>query len=158
MLAARVDEKVLGYLGRALSMELSAVQQYTTQARLVGSWGLSEAAENLRREAEEELQHADRIIERMLAIGVAPGGSQLRPVKLAGDLAGLLLINQQMEAQAIQLYQLAVRHSAQVGDHDSRLFFEALLKEEQHHHAELADWLNRLQVPQQATHARRNYP
>ncbi|KPJ97141.1 MAG: bacterioferritin, partial [Gammaproteobacteria bacterium SG8_15] len=95
MLSARPDQKVLGYLGRALSLELSAVQQYTTQARLVATWGLSEAAASLRKEAEEELQHADRIIERMLAIGVAPNASQLRSVKLAADLFALLQINQQ---------------------------------------------------------------
>jgi bacterioferritin len=150
MLAARPDQKVLGYLGRALSLELSAVQQYTTQARLVATWGLSEAAASLRKEAEEELQHADRIIERMLAIGVAPNASQLRSVKLAADLFALLQINQQLEADIIQLYHSATQHCARVGDHDSRMFFEELLKEEQQHHAELETWLNRLQqVPKQ---------
>jgi len=145
MLAARPDQKVLGYLGRALSLELSAVQQYTTQARLVATWGLSEAAASLRKEADEELQHANRIIERMLAIGVAPNGSQLRPVKLAADLSGLLQINQQLEADIIQLYHSATLHCARAGDHDSRAFFEELLTEEQQHHAELGMWLNRLQ-------------
>ncbi|MEJ2509050.1 MAG: bacterioferritin, partial [Gammaproteobacteria bacterium] len=38
------DQRVLGYLGRALSLELSAVQQYSTQARLVAAWGLNEPA------------------------------------------------------------------------------------------------------------------
>ena len=32
------DQRVLGYLGRALSLELSAVQLYTAQARLAESW------------------------------------------------------------------------------------------------------------------------
>ena len=31
-----VHPRVLGYLGRALSLELTAVQQYMTQASLVG--------------------------------------------------------------------------------------------------------------------------
>jgi bacterioferritin len=149
MFAIRSDQKVLGYLGRALSLELSAVQQYSTQARLVASWGLSEAAASLRKEADEELKHADRIIERMLAIGVAPGGSQLRAVQLATDLSGLLLANQQFEADVIQLYRSAAGHCASVGDHDSRVFFEELLKEEQQHLAELDAWLQQLQqLPQ----------
>jgi bacterioferritin len=145
MFVARSDQKVLGYLGRALSLELSAVQQYSTQARLVATWGLSEAAASFRKEAGEELQHADRIIERMLAVGVAPSASQLRPVKLAADLTGLLVLNQQFEAEVVALYQAAAKHAASAGDHDSRLFFEELLKEEQHHHAELEAWLKRLQ-------------
>jgi bacterioferritin len=156
MLAARPDQKILGFLGRALSLELSAVQQYSTQARLVASWGLSEAADSFRKEAGEELQHANRIIERMLAVGVAPAGSQLRPVKLAKDLSALLQIDQAFEADVIQMYQTAARYCASVGDHDSRVFFEELLKEEQQHLAELDAWLHRLQeVPQQRMSGRR---
>lgn len=156
MLAAQPDQRVLGYLGRALSLELSAVQQYSTQARLVASWGLGEAADSMRKEAGEELQHADRIIGRMLAVGVAPAASQLRPVTLSGDLSGLLKVNQQFEADVIRLYQAAARHCAAVGDHDNRVFFEGLLVEEQQHHAELGAWLQRLQqVPEQRNHATR---
>jgi bacterioferritin len=145
MLMARADQNVLGYLGRALSLELSAVQQYSTQARIVVSWGLSEAAASFSKEAGEELRHAERIIERMLAVGAAPGGSQLRPVKLARDLSGLLAIDQQFEADVIEMYASAVCYCASTGDHDSRVFFEELLSEEQLHHAELQAWQRRLQ-------------
>lgn len=153
MLAGHPDQKVLGYLGRALSLELSAVQQYSTQARLVSAWGLNEAAASLGKEADEELQHANRIIDRMLALGVAPGGSQLQPVQLADNLSALLQLNQQLEADIIQLYHSATHYCAGVGDHESRIFFEELLREEQQHHADLETWLNRLhQAEQQYTH------
>ncbi len=156
MLAARCDQKVLGYLGRALSFELSAVQQYSTQARLVASWGLTEAAASFSKEAGEELQHADRIIARMLAVGVAPAASQLRAVKLAGNLSALLQLDKQFEMEAIELYHAAARYCATAGDHDSRVFFEALLKEEQLHLAELDAWLQRLQqVPNERTRGMR---
>jgi bacterioferritin len=156
MLAARADQRVLGFLGRALSLELSAVQQYSTQARIAASWGLSEAAASFSKESGEELRHADRIIERMLAVGAAPGGSQLRPVRLAQDLSGLLMIDQQLEADVIEMYTSAVRYCAGIGDHDSRVFFEELLGEEQQHHAELNAWQQRLQqVPEQRMHGRR---
>ncbi len=145
MLASRADQAVLGYLGRALSLELSAVQQYSTQARLVASWGLSEVAANFQKEVAEEQQHVERIIERMLAVGVAPAASQLRAVKLATDLSGLLRADQQFELEVIALYDAATRHCARAGDHDNRLFFEALLKEEQTHLLELELWLQRLQ-------------
>ena len=144
MFAARTDPKVSGYLGRALSLELSAVQQYSTQARLVAAWGLIDASASFGKEAEEELQHANRIIDCMLAIGVAPNASQLQPVKLAASLTGLLQLNQRMEKDIIQLYLSATRYCASMGDHDSRLFFGELLKEEQQHYAELEMWINRL--------------
>jgi len=145
MSAARSDPKVLGHLGRALSLELSAVQQYSTQARLVAAWGLNDASASFDKEAEEELQHANRIIDRMLAVGVAPNASQLRPVKVAANLFELLRLNQQLESDIIQLYRSATRYCASRGDHDSRLFFEELLREEQQHHADLEMWIKRLQ-------------
>ena len=144
MLAARADQRVLGYLGRALSLEFSAVQLYSTQARLVASWGLADAAEHLRHEVEEELQHTERIIDRMLAVGVAPSASQLRPVKLGQNLLEMLQINQRFEQELIGLYHAAARYSARIGDHDSRLFFSALLEEERKHHEELQEWQDQL--------------
>ena len=45
---AGTHPRVLGYLGRALSLELSAVQQYMTQASLLSLWGQAAAAERFR--------------------------------------------------------------------------------------------------------------
>ena len=60
-----MDQHILGYLGRALSLEFSAVQMYSTQARLVASWGLDGPAARLVAEAREEMGHVERIIDRM---------------------------------------------------------------------------------------------
>ena len=141
MLQAQADSRVFGYLGRALSLEISAVQLYSTQARLLGAWGLAEASERLRTEAAEELAHADRIIGRMLALGVSPGASQLRPVQFGRNLKELLTHDHAFENELINLYEQAIRHCARAGDHDNRLFFEALLEEERSHAQTLVQWL-----------------
>lgn len=147
MLTAHTDQRILGYLGRALSLEFSAVQQYSTQARLLTAWGQAEPAARLRAESEEELQHVDRIIERMLALGVAPNASQLRPVRLGHSLTELLAVNMAFEQELISLYADAARYSAQAGCHDDRIFFEGLLADEQHHHQALSQWIQQLQGP-----------
>ena len=141
------DERVLGYLGRALSMELSAVQLYTTQARLVSGWGLDEPAKRFRHEAHEEMGHVERIISLMLALGVAPNASQLRPVKLGRDLRELLEYDQAFEDELVSLYRDAATHCAHSGNHECRLFFEELLEEESQHSRELAHWLAELEQP-----------
>ena len=150
MSIANVDQRVLGYLGRGLSLELSAVQLYSTQAKLVDNWGLAEVAGKLSAEAKEELEHAERIISRMLALGVAPNASQLRPVTLGRNLEELLQADHAFEAELVGLYSDAVRHCARIGDHDSRLFFEGLLQEEQGHAEELQRWLQELGQPKRA--------
>ena len=139
-----VHPRVLGYLGRALSLELSAVQQYMTQASLVGLWGDAEAAERFRRETVEEMQHAEKIVQRMLAVGVAPAASQLRAVTHAPDLIGLLRHNNQLENDLISLYAEASRFCVLVGDASNEAFFRELLNDEQHHGAELSAWLQSL--------------
>jgi bacterioferritin len=145
---ARADQQVLGYLGRALSLELSAVQLYSTQARLLGVWGLAEASRRMSHEAHEELEHANRIIGRMLALGVAPNASQLRPVTLGSNLLELLQFDYEFENELVQLYTQATHHCARIGDQDSRVFFEALLNEEKAHAFELAHWIKQCEAGQ----------
>ena len=145
MYPANADQQVLGYLGRALSLELSAVQLYSTQAMLTASWGLTEASEKFRAESIEEMGHAERIIGRMLALGVAPNASQLRPVRLGQTLQQLLEIDHALEKELVKLYSDAAAHCTRCGDQDSRLFFESLLGEEQEHAKELLQWIEKLQ-------------
>ncbi|WP_126453030.1 ferritin-like domain-containing protein [Sulfuriflexus mobilis] len=141
MFHINTDERVLGYLGRALSLELSAVQLYSTQSMLVASWGLTDVADKLRAESREEMGHAERIISRMLALGVAPNASQLRPVRLGRNLQELLQYDYAFENELISLYDDATRHCVSVADSDNRLFFEALLNEEKAHAADLTQWI-----------------
>lgn len=136
--------RVLGYLGRALSLELSAVQQYMTQASLVESWGDLEAAQRFRQETVEEMRHAETIVQRMLALGVAPGSSQLRPAGHGRDLEALLRQNMVLEEELVNLYGEAVRFCLLVGDTDSEAFFRQLWTDEQHHAEDLAGWLRSL--------------
>lgn len=139
-----VHPRVLGYLGRALSLELTAVQQYMTQASLAETWGQAEAAERFRRETVEEMRHAEQLVQRMLAVGVAPASSQLRPVAQAADLAGLVRRNLDLEDDLVNLYAEASRFCLLVGDSEHQALFSQLLQEEQQHAEDLASWLQQL--------------
>ena len=144
MFHINADERVMGYLGRALSLELSAVQLYSTQTMLVSSWGLTDVADKLQAESREEMAHAERIISRMLALGLAPNASQLRPVRLGRNLQELLQYDAAFENELISLYDDAVRYCVSITDYDNRLFFEALLNEEKTHATDLMQWLQEL--------------
>jgi len=141
-----VHPRVLGYLGRALSLEFSAVQQYMTQGSLVELWGDQTAATRFRQDTVEEMQHAETIINRMLQLGVAPAASQLRPVAHAPDLVGLLRQNALLEDSLIQHYAEAFRFCVLIGDSANEAFFRQLWSEEQLHGEDLAQWLATLGV------------
>ena len=144
------DPAILGYLGRALSFELSAVQQYLSLAKLLEHRGMPQAGEQFRHEAQEEMEHAERIIGRMLALGVAPGASQLRPVRLDGSLPQLMQHAGQMEAEIVNFYAQAVHYCSRVQDHENRIFFETLLREEQEHASSLDTWRQAVESGQSA--------
>ena len=139
-----VHPRVLGYLGRALSLELTAVQQYMTQASLVGLWGDESSAERFREETVEEMQHAEKIVQQMLQLGVAPAASQLQPVRHAPDLVGLLEQNTELEQQLVDHYAEATRFCNLINDEANAAFFQALLEDEQHHSRDLEAWLHEL--------------
>lgn len=139
-----VHPRVLADLGRALSLELTAVQQYLTQAVLVERWGDSQAADRFRRETVEEMQHAERLVNRMVQLGFAPGASQLRPATNAADLEGLLRQNAALEQQLISHYANAWDLCQRIGDTANGTFFQALWQEEQRHGEEMAAWLESL--------------
>lgn len=136
-----VHPRVLGYLGRALSLELSAVQQYMTQASLLALWGDGVSAERFRQETVEEMQHAERLVQQMLRLGVAPAASQLKPVSAARDLTGLLRLNIVQEDELIQHYAEANRFCLLVSDPGNAQFFHDLWQEESQHGEELHQWL-----------------
>jgi bacterioferritin len=142
-----VHPRVLGFLGRALSLELSAVQQYMTHASLLEQWGEGEWADRLRLETVEEMKHAERIVQRMLRLGVAPAASQLLPAETAGDLGGLLRHDAALEELLIHHYGEAVRFCVLIGDGEGEGFFRELWNEEREHGEELGRWLRQLEGP-----------
>ena len=153
-----VHPRVLGYLGRALSLELTAVQQYMTQASLVGLWGDQASSNRFREETVEEMQHAERIVQQMLALGVAPAASQQQPVTHAPDLVGLLEQNADLEQQLISHYDEATRFCQLIGDDANAGFFAALLEDEQHHGRDLEAWLQELGGRRRRGYARYGAP
>lgn len=140
-----VHPRVLADLGRALSLELTAVQQYLTQAVLLDQWGDGGSADRFRRDTVEEMQHAERIVKRMIRLGVAPGASQLQPVSHAGDLAGLLRLSWALEDQLVAHYGEAVALCQRVGDVENQAFFQELWLEERQHGEALESWLTSLE-------------
>jgi len=134
------EPDIYGYLGRALSLELSAVQQYLSLSSLMKIRGMPQVGEQFHHEAAQEMEHADRIIGRMLALGVAPNASVLRPVRLDGSLPQLMGHVGRMETEIVDFYAQAVRHCSRTQDHENRIFFESLWNEERQHAGKIDTW------------------
>ena len=134
-----VDPRTLGWLARALTHEMSAVQQYLAQSVLARLWGDYELSMHLRREAVEELGHAERLMERLIRLGVAPSAGNLPPARLGRSVDELLAADRVLEVDAVRLYEEAVAHARRMRDGDSVKLLEGILGEEIAHVREIDD-------------------
>lgn len=128
-----VDPRTLGWLARALTHEMSAVQQYLAQSVLARLWGDERLAEHLRHEAVEELGHAERLMEKLILSGMAPSAGNLTPARLGRTADELLAADRQLEVDAVQLYRHAVAHAERMRDADSAQLLAGILAEEMSH-------------------------
>lgn len=133
----RVDPRTLGWLNRALNHEMGAVQQYLAQSVLARLWGDEALSRQLHRECVEELDHAARLMERLILEGVAPGAGTLPPARLGRQAAALLEADRALEINAVRLYESALAHARKVRDEAAERLFEQLLAEEAQHVREL---------------------
>lgn len=134
-----VDPRTLGWLARALTHEMSAVQQYLAQSVLARLWGDDTLAKTLRHEAVEELAHAERLMEVLIRQGVAPSAGNLAPARLGRTPGALLAADHQLEVDAVRLYQQALAHATRMRDGETARLFSEILEEERAHVATLSD-------------------
>lgn len=131
------DKKVLEYLNKSLTHELTAVNQYWLHYRLLDDWGYTKLAGKLREESIEEMQHADKLIERILMLGGHPNLQQLDPLRIGEDIKEVLECDLAGEISAQELYTEARGVCNEAKDYVSQQLFDKLLEDEEGH----IDWL-----------------
>lgn len=128
-----VDPRTLGWISRALAHEMRAVQQYLAQSVVARLWGDEALAAKLRDEAVSEMTHAERLMEHLIRLGVAPAAGNLPPVRLGRTPEDLLAADRELEVEAVRLYQEAVAHAQRMRDTASATLLSGILAEEMEH-------------------------
>ena len=126
------DDKVIEYLNKSLRHELTAVNQYWLHYRLLDNWGYKDLAKQWRKESTEEMEHADKLIERIIFLDGSPS-MQLDPLRIGQNVKEILDYDLAIEISARALYQEAATHCHSVKDYVSRDLFEKLMADEEHH-------------------------
>ena len=132
------DNKVIEYLNLALKHELTAINQFFLHARMLEDWGLEKYNQKECQESIEEMQHADRLIKRILFLEGLPNLQDLNKLLVAENVWEILNNDREIEVGALKLYREAVAYCETVQDYASRDLFSELLAEEEDH----LDWLD----------------
>jgi bacterioferritin len=124
---------VLDFLNKGLRHELTAINQYWLHYRLLDNWGYKSLAKQWRKESIEEMQHADKLVERILFLDGFPNMQVLDPLHIGQNVKEVLDCDLGAEMSARALYQEAATHCHAVKDYVSRDLFETLMHDEEEH-------------------------
>jgi len=127
------DPTVIDYLNRALTNELTAINQYWLHYRVLHHWGVTRLAEYERRESIDEMKHADTLAERVLLLDGLPNFQAIHKLKVGETVEEILQADLAVEMEAIPLLKDAIQHCESVRDYTSREIFERILESEENH-------------------------
>lgn len=127
------DAKVIEYLNRGLRSELTAINQYWLHYRMLDNWGLKKMASKWRAESIEEMQHADKFVDRILFLEGFPNLQVLDSLRIGQDVKEVIECDLAAEIEARALYQEAAAYCAEVRDYPSRDLFKELMADEEGH-------------------------
>ncbi len=127
------DPTVIEYLNKALRHELTAVSQYWLHYRMQDDWGLGSMAKKSREESIEEMEHADKLIARILFLGGHPNLQKLDPLRIGQTPKETLECDLAAEVSARALYKEAREACNTAGDYVTMKLFEELMADEEGH-------------------------
>ena len=127
------DAKVIEFLNKALTNELTAINQYWLHYRVLDDWGVARLAEYERHESIDEMKHADQLAERVLFLNGLPNFQAIHKLKVGETVEEILKADLAMEEEAIPLLRDAIEYCESVRDYVSRDLFAAILDSEEEH-------------------------
>jgi len=133
----RGNEKIIGLLNEVLKAELTAINQYFLHAEMCENWGYKKLGDYAKKEAIDEMKHAEVLMERILFLEGMPNMSELFPLRIGQNVKEQLENDLALELEAVPRLNRAIAASVEAGDNGSRELFEKILTDEEHH----VDWL-----------------
>jgi len=127
------DKRVIEQLNEALFLELGAVNQYWLHYRLLNDWGYTKLAKKERAESIEEMQHADKIIDRIIFLEGHPNLQTVAPLRIGQNVKEVLEADLAGEYDARTAYKKSRDICHDAGDYVSMKLFETLLIDEEGH-------------------------
>ena len=129
------SDKVLDHLQKLLNSELAARDQYMAHSRMYKDWGLNELYERLNHEMEEETEHADAIMERMLFLERQPDMNQQDKVNVGSNVREMLQNDLDVEYSVDAALKEAISVCESEQDYDTRQILTKLLDDTEMDHA-----------------------
>jgi len=140
------NEKLIVVLNSLLADELTAINQYMVHSEMCENWGYGKLHQAIRKQAMDEMFHAEWLIERIIFLDGAPTVSNLNPMKIGKTVLEMIKNDNGDELDAVHKYNAAIQLGRQVDDQGTVELLTKILKMEEGH----VDWaeMQRAQIEQ----------
>ncbi|MBK7492752.1 MULTISPECIES: bacterioferritin [Nitrosomonas] len=129
------NPKIIDLLNKLLAEELTAIDQYFAHSRMYEDWGFNKLYERIDHEMNDEKQHADHLIKRILLLEGVPVIGNRSPLRIGRDVPEMLQNDLTLERSVISALRDAIAICEQERDYQTREILENLLAETEEDHA-----------------------
>jgi len=131
------NPQVIDALNRALTVELTAINQYFCQAKMCKNWGYYRLAAKHYEESMGEMKHAEKLIDRILFLEGVPEIARYDVIRVGTDVREQLENDLVLETRGVKAYNEAIELCTQLKDNGTRELLDGILVESEEH----VDWL-----------------
>ena len=129
----RGDDEVIELLNEQLTSELTAINQYFLHSKMQGNWGFTKLAEHTRAESIEEMQHAEKITDRILFLEGLPNYQRLLPLRVGQSVREQFTCDLAVELEVVDRLRPGIAMCRAKGDITTANLFEGILADEEEH-------------------------
>jgi bacterioferritin len=129
--------QVIETLNRALTSELTAINQYFCQSKRCAYWGYARLARKHYEGSLGEMRQAEQIVGRILFLQGTPEIGRYDVIRVGGDVKEHLENDLKLELGGVRHYNQAVALCSSVADHGTRAVLESILAKSK----QRVDWL-----------------
>jgi bacterioferritin len=128
--------KLIPVLNSLLADELTAINQYMVHSEMCENWGYGKLHSSIRKQAFEEMSHAEWLIERIIFFEGSPTVSKLNQIKIGKNVPEMIKNDNDDELGAVHSYNDAIKLAREVDDQGTVDLLTKILKMEEGH----VDW------------------
>ena len=121
------DAKVIAFLNEVLKAELTAINQYFLHAEMCENWKYERLAKLIRKESIEEMQHAEKLMERILYLDGTPNMSDYFKINIGATVEQQFKNDLQLEYDAVKRLNDGIQLCLEKNDGGSRELAEKIL-------------------------------
>ena len=129
--------EVIDALNRALTIELTAINQYFCQAKMCMNWGFRKLGKKHYEESIGEMKHAEKLIDRILFLEGVPEIARYDVIRVGADVKEQFENDLKLELGGVSHYTAAVDLCMKQKDNGTREVLAPILSESEEH----VDWL-----------------